>query len=103
MSERLEKLQAMLANSPNDPFLLYAAGMEYKKAGEYVRAVEYFRRTIAADAKYCYAYFQAGQTYELAEDTAAAKNAYKEGIAAAQMSGDAHAQSEIQTALDMMD
>jgi tetratricopeptide (TPR) repeat protein len=103
MSERLQKLQAMLATSPADPFLLYAAGMEYKKMGDHLRAVEYFRRTIAADPKYCYAYFQAGQTYELADNPAAAKQAYKDGIAAAQMAGDAHAQSEIQAALDMMD
>ncbi len=103
MDDRLQRLQMMLEKTPADPFLLYAAGMEYKKAGDYLRALEYFRRTIVADAKYCYAYYQTGQTHELAENSAAAKQAYQDGIAAAQMAGDDHARSEIQTALDMMD
>ena len=93
----------MLEKTPADPFLLYAAGMEYKKLGEHGRAVEYFRRTIHADAKYCYAYYQTGQTHELAGNEPAAKQAYKDGLAAAQMAGDDHARSEIQAALDMMD
>ncbi|HRK31051.1 MAG TPA: hypothetical protein PLD59_08230 [Tepidisphaeraceae bacterium] len=103
MTERLQKLQIMLEKSPGDPFLLYAAGMEYKKTGDHPRALEYFRRTISADAKYCYAYYQAGQTYELSDRPTDARQAYIDGIAAAQMAGDAHAQSELQAALDMLD
>lgn len=102
MNDRLEKILAMLQRTPADPFLLYAAGMEYKKAGDHVRAIDQFQKTLAADPKYCYAYYQMGQTYELAGNESFARQAYKDGIAAAQMVGDAHAQSELQAALDMI-
>lgn len=103
MNDRLAKLLLMLEKSPDDPFLLYGAGMEHKKAGEHIRAIDFFRRTIKADPKYCYAYYQIGQTFELAGDGAHARAAYKDGLAAADMAGDAHARSEIQAALDLID
>lgn len=100
--DRLGKILAMLDKTPRDPFLLYGAGMEYKKAGDHLRAIEYLRKTIEADPAYCYAYYQLGQTWELAGDEARARQAYRDGIAAADMAGDAHARGEIQAALDAL-
>lgn len=102
MPTRLEQLQSMLAKEPNDPFLLYGIAMEYKKQNDTASALDYFRRTIAADAGYCYAYYQMGQTLESTGDTAAAKKAYTDGIAAARVKGDHHAASEIVGALEMI-
>jgi tetratricopeptide (TPR) repeat protein len=101
-TDRLAKILAMLEQAPQDPFLLYGAGMEYKKAGDLLRAIEYFRKTLEADPAYCYAYYQHGQTWELAGDVARARQAYRDGIAAAEMAGDAHARGEIQAALDAL-
>ena len=57
---------------------------------------------ITADPNYCYAYFQRGQVYEMTGDLDAARQSYDEGIAAAAR-GDAHAQSEIEGALQMLE
>lgn len=102
-SDRVQKLRTMLEKQPNDPFLLYAMGMDLKKSKSYAHAIEYFDRTIQNDPAYCYAYFQKGQTFELSGDVDSAKIAYREGIAAAKAKGDAHAQGEIEQALMMIE
>jgi len=103
MSEKLSKLQAMLEKQPNDPFLLYGIAMEYKKMNEPTKAIAFLDRCIAADRNYCYAYFQRGQICETTGDLDAAKRSYNDGIAAAKRAGDAHAQSEIEGALQTLE
>jgi tetratricopeptide (TPR) repeat protein len=103
MSERLEKLRQMLERDPNDAFLLYGIALEHKKLGEAQTAIEYLDRVIAKDAGYCYAYHQKGLIHESTGDTEAAKAAYRAGIDAARQKGDAHAQSEIEGALEMIE
>lgn len=101
-SPRLQQLQTMLAKTPNDPFLLYAIGLEHKKAGEIDEALKFLDGAIGADSGYCYAYFQRGQILESTGRAEEAKQAYRDGIAAAQRVGDAHALSELQGALEMI-
>jgi len=101
-SDKLDKLLAMLDREPLDPFLLYAAGMEHKKLGNTASAIDFFSRTVAVDSSYCYAYFQRGQTQELAGDPRAAGLSYAAGIEAARRAGDAHAMQELQAALDLI-
>ena len=55
-SDRMRKLEAMLAQQPTDPFLLYSLGMEHKKANDLAAALSFFDRTLQADPGYCYAY-----------------------------------------------
>lgn len=98
-SPRMQQLRKMLERQPDDPFLLYGLAMEFKKAGDALRALEYFDRTIAKDAGYCYAYYQRGLVLESEGDVEAAKRAYREGIDAAIKKGDAHARGEIEAAL----
>ena len=102
LSPRLQQLLKMLEREPNDAFLLYGVAMEHKKADRAVEAVEYLSRTIAADALYCYAFYQMGQVHEQQGDLEAAKQAYEAGITAAIKKGDAHAKSELETALSML-
>ena len=92
----------MLAREPRDPFLLYAIGMEYKKLQSPAKAIEFFDQTIAVDASYCYAYFQRGQVHEKSGNLEEARASYRAGIAAAQRAGDAHAQGELEAALEMI-
>lgn len=103
MSDKLKQLQAMLEKQPRDTFLLYALGMEHKKLNEPLKAIEFFERTTQVDSNYCYAYFQKGQVLESTGDLPAAKRAYNDGIAAAKRCCDAHAQSELEGALSMID
>ena len=101
-SERLEKLQKLLERDPKDTFLLYGIALEHKKLGDAGTAIEFLDRVIAADAGYCYAYYQKGLIHESTGDLEAARTSYRAGIDAARKTGDAHAQSEIQAALEML-
>ena len=102
MPDKLPQLQAMLEKQPSDPFLLYAIAMEYKKANDFAKSLNFLDRTIAADPNYCYAYFQRGQVCEMAGDVDGAKRAYTDGIVAARRAGDGHAQGELEGALGML-
>lgn len=102
VSPRLQQLLKMLEKEPSDAFLLYGIAMEHKKAQRPAEAVEYLRRTLAVDALYCYAFYQLGQVMEQEGDLKSAKQAYEDGINAAIKKGDAHAKSELESALAML-
>lgn len=103
MSDRLNQLQKMLERQPDDTFLLYAIALEHKKANQSAQALDYLSRVTERDPGYCYAYHQRGLIHESLGDIVAARNAYKDGIAAAIKKGDAHAQGEISAALEMLE
>jgi len=103
MSDRLQKLQAMLEREPNDTFLLYGIALEHKKANRVADAVAFFDKVIQLDPGYCYAYHQKGLTHEQAGNIAAAKQAYRDGMAAARKKGDEHARQEIEAALSLLE
>ena len=101
-SAKLDKLRSMLERQPSDPFLLYGIALEHKKLGALDIAIQYLERCTAADLNYCYAYFQIGQVRESQGHGDLARHAYNAGIVAAQRCGDAHAESELRGALDML-
>lgn len=102
LTDRMRQLQLMLQRQPNDPFLLYGLALEYKKAGDPANALQYLQRVTQNDPNYCYAYFQCGMVYESQGNTDAAKQSYREGVEAAERSGDAHAREELSAALEML-
>lgn len=103
MSSRLQQLEHLLRNEPDDPFLRYGVAMEHKKAGRLDEALAWFVKTLAADATYCYAYYQQGQIHESRGDVAAARFVYARGIEAANRCGDQHAAGEMKAALDLLE
>ena len=103
MNERVRQLEQMLAKEPNDTFLLYGLGMEFKKSNDSKRALEYFQRVIDLDRGYCYAYYQKGLIYESLDYVESARKVYREGIEAARQKGDAHARQELEGALMLIE
>ena len=97
------QLQKMLQRQPDDPFLLYGMAMEHKKANALAAALHWLDRVTERDPDYCYAYYQRGQVHEMSGDTDAARKAYRDGIDAAARSGDAHARSELEAALSLVE
>ena len=93
----------MLERQPRDAFLLYGVAMEYRKRAAFDLAVEFFKKAIEVDPGYCYAYFHQGQTFEMMKQPQAAAEVYRQGIAAAERTGDAHALEELQAALDLLE
>jgi tetratricopeptide (TPR) repeat protein len=102
LNNKLQQLLKLLEREPTDTFLLYGIGMEYKKLGDARRAIEYFDRAIAVDPGYCYAYYQKGQVSEQLGLVEQARQSYGDGIAAARRVGDAHAQSELEAARELL-
>ena len=99
----MRQLRQMLQRQPDDPFLLYGLAMEYKKAGDADQAIAHFDHVLRRDPNYCYAYYQRAQVQESLGDVEAAKRTLRDGIEAARRSGDAHALSEIEAALSLLE
>lgn len=99
----MRQLRQMLQRQPDDPFLLYGLAMEYRKAGDADKALEFFNHVLRHDPNYCYAYYQRAQVHESLGDVEAARRSLREGVEAARRSGDAHALSEVQAALTLLE
>jgi tetratricopeptide (TPR) repeat protein len=99
---RLDVLKSMVAQNPNDSFSRYGLAMEYRNGGDLEGALREFRALIEVNPSYCYAYFHGGQTLERLGRVDEAAELYRQGIEASVRSGDQHARSEIQGALDLL-
>ena len=102
-STRLEILKGMVEQNPADSFARYGLAMEYRNTGDLEAAVGEFRALMAANPDYSPAYFHGGQTLERLGRIEEAREVYLEGIEVTTRSGDQHAKSEMQGALDMLE
>jgi Tfp pilus assembly protein PilF len=102
MSERMQKLRAMLEKAPEDTFLLYAIALEHRKAGQMPEALEQLGKVLAKDPTYCVAYQMMGQIHEQAGELDAARAAYQAGIEVADRKGDHHARDEMRGAMMLL-
>ncbi len=95
MTDRLAKLEKLLALDPNDTFVLYGLAQEYGKMGDLAKAVSFYDRTLAADPAYCYAYFHKARAQQAAGDLASARQTVADGVRAAHRAGDGKALNEL--------
>jgi hypothetical protein len=95
---RMDQIEALLRDDPDDPFLRYGLAMEHASGGDDATCVNILRDLIARPAAdpYVPAYLQAGQALVRLDRIPEACDVLRAGIAAAQTAGDAHAQSEMQ-------
>jgi len=96
---RIEQISAMLADSPDDPFLMYALAKEYESAGDIETALAQYLRLKAVHPDYVGLYYHLGKLYEKKDRPDQAIEIYREGKAAASNANDRHALSEISGAL----
>lgn len=101
-TNRLEILQGMLQQDPNNTFARYGLAMEYAKSEHYEQAVAEFRHLLAQDSGYAAAYYHGGQSLEKLGQVEAARKLYQEGIEVTTRKGDHHTRSEIEAALDLL-
>ncbi|MBZ5600478.1 MAG: tetratricopeptide repeat protein [Acidobacteriia bacterium] len=97
--DRVALLTEILAENPADAFARYGLALEYSKAGEVERALEEFGKLLSAHPDYTAGYFMAAQTLAAASRNNDAKKMLADGIASAQRTGNAHAQSEMEAML----
>src|ERR1035437_3626406 len=102
-STRLDTLKLMVEQKPADSFARYGLAMEYRNSGDVEAAMGEFRALMAANPNYSPAYFHGGQTLERMGRLEEAREVYRQGIEVTTRSGDQHARSEMQGALDMLE
>jgi tetratricopeptide (TPR) repeat protein len=98
----MEVLKAMVAQNPADAFARYGLAMELVKSGRLESAVTEFRALLEHNPNYAAGYFHGGQVLEKLGDVEQARAFYEKGVEVTARTGDQHARSELQAALDML-
>lgn len=92
---RIEKLLALLQDSPDDEFLNYALAMEHVAGARNDEALAAFERVLQIDPQHPAAFFQQAQLLARLDRIPEARTAASRGVAAARAKGDQHAAEEI--------
>jgi len=93
---RRQKLEARLAQNPNDAFTLYGLALECVNSGDFPTAESYFQRLLAANPDYVPGYQMYAQNLAQQDRSADAKALLEQGIQAAIRAGNQHARSEME-------
>jgi predicted Zn-dependent protease len=101
-SPRKARLEAMLADDPHDPFLLYGLAMEYVSAGDNAGAVERFNALFDAAPDYVPGYLQAAQALARLDRPADARAVLQRGMTVARQQRDQHAHDEMNALLESL-
>lgn len=100
---RREQLEAMLVDSPEDIFLLYALAMEWENEEEHDKSLKIHRDLMAGSPPYVPSFFMAGQQLANLERNDEAKSILALGIEQADAQGNTHAAGEMRGFLDAID
>ena len=100
---RREKIEAMLADDPNDPELHYMLAMEHVSQGDDAGAVRCFERLFTVAPTYPPAYHMAGQALARLGRIDEARTVLQKGIAIALSRNDSHAAGEMQALLESLE
>lgn len=99
---RLDILRNLVAQNPGDNFARYGLAMAYAGAGDYLQAVEQYRKLLEINPKYVAAYYHGGQALETLGQLEEAREIYRRGIAVCTEIGDQHTRSELEAVLELL-
>ena len=99
-ASRLESLQRFLEDDPADAFTHYAIALEYISMNNIPDAIDKFGEVITLDPNYVPAYHQLGLLLLRQNRIDEGKIILEHGIEVARLTGDAHAQSEMEEAIE---
>lgn len=94
-SSRRQKIEAMLADEPNDTFLRYSLAMEWEKEGEHEKSLEGLRGLMSDDPPYVPAFFMSGQQLVRLSRIDEARASLRDGIEQARRQNNTHAAGEM--------
>jgi tetratricopeptide (TPR) repeat protein len=100
--DRLARLKAFVEESPDDPFPLYGVAMEHKRLGDFASADATFEALRTRFPDYLPQYLLHGQVLEGLGRRDDAAATLRRGLEVAAAAGDAHAEEELQEALDAL-
>lgn len=92
---RREKIEALLADDPQDPFLRYSLALELEKSGEHEPSLALLDGLSRDDEPYVPAFFMAGQQLARLGRVGDAREVLRRGIDEARRQGNAHAAGEM--------
>ena len=98
--ERIDKIIAMLIDSPKDNFLRHALALEYIKLGNDVDARKLFEEILEREPGYVGSYYHLAKLLERIGETDNAINIYKKGMEETKRIGDNHAFGELRSAYE---
>ena len=99
---RREKLEALLAQSPDDTFLRYALALAFVSEGNPSAARERLEALVESDPHYVPTYFQLAQLHASQGQSDFAKPVLARGIEMARRAGDTHAEGEMRGLLEQL-
>ena len=92
---RKEKIESMLAESPEDVFLRYSLAMELRKEGESDRCTELFQSLISDDKPHVPAFLMLAQYFAENDRVEDAQAVLRQGIEVAREQNEGHAAAEM--------
>ncbi|MGB5623995.1 MAG: tetratricopeptide repeat protein [Gammaproteobacteria bacterium] len=98
-----QNLEAMLARGQDSALLRFTLGNEYLKTGAYDNALEHLQRAVSLEPGYSAAWRQLGKAAQSGGHHARARQAWRDGIAAARAQGDVQAAKEMTVFLRRLD
>ena len=102
MNKRLERLERMIAQGTQDPFVRYARALELRGQGELEAALAALAEVRTLHPDYVPTFLMAGQIATELDRVADARAWLEQGLVAAKAARDEHARSELQSALDAL-
>ena len=98
-----EALEKMLTKGMDNALLRFGLGKAHLDAGNAAQAAEHLQRCVAFDPGYSAAWKLLGKALQAEGDNEAARQAWQQGIAAAQTKGDKQAEKEMTVFLRKLD
>ena len=95
MTDRRQKIEALLADDPTDTFLRYSLALELEKEANHDRSLELLRELASGSPPYVPAFFMAGQQLARLGRIDESRAILRDGIEQARLAGDAHAAGEM--------
>ncbi|MGB7324424.1 MAG: hypothetical protein WBD31_06100 [Rubripirellula sp.] len=92
---RREKIEAMLADDPTDPFLRYSLAMELRSEGANAKSLAIFDELMKNEPPMIQAFFMSAQLLVDIDEIEQARTNLRDGIDQAREQGDSHAAAEM--------
>jgi len=100
VNSTIEQLLTLKAENPDDPFILYALAMEYKKNGAHQSAERYYQILVDKHPLYGGTYYHYAQLLENIGEEVKADSIYQKGLSILKENEDSHLYNELSQAYE---
>lgn len=101
--KRLQLIEEMLESDPKDPFLIYAAALEYEKSGKITESIRRLEQLHISHPDYLATYYRLGQLYESIAEINKALEIYRSGQEIARAQHDRKTLGELSEAIQLLE